>query len=737
MEKAPADSPERSGPQALDLGRPEGTASVDPLATRDANRTLLTLLYFVIVATSAWHVLRNYNYVVDDTFINLRYAKHFVEGQGLVFNPGERVEGYTNITMVLLAAALLKLHANPIVGLKAITALMAVWTLWLTAKLEREVGGPSSPTIVPLSVLLLLSAGAFVYWALCPMGTMVFTGLFIAALVLMLREHATGRWRGAGFVFAALAITRPEGIFLFGVSTAAFLMVDYVGRHDWQCGKRYIANVAVFALLFGGYTLWRLHYFGDLLPNTYYAKVTGGVGRIATGAVYLRDWLFAFPVLGAALALPVLASSWRVRQRMQRPLLLAALASVALAYAVAVVGVGGDFMPFFRFFVPLMPPCAVVMAAVFRRLPLPRKAQGPVVVLMFALHLTCSMVTEQPYRAFVAHRTAVLGRLAGEWLAERLSGDGLIAVNTAGSLPYYSGLPAIDMLGLTDARIARRPVYIVSTGWAGHRRGWGAYVFRRRPQVILWYNSVGAAEPFYLSDHELAANPLFRFFYRLKTIRLPALAEGHGAIARFIGFPFGFTPGGTAFMEDLGLRATFHRGLVNLTTFFEGPIRLTYFEFDARDAPLWEDGQRLRGNLRAFVDHVAARWAEHGAQQPGGNEVARAAVTAMCADAYRAISEGNYGRAGEILEAALQRNRDVRSPLVYQYLANLSVITGHLLTAVAAQKEALRLEPRSGLYRDNLHHLLTVPYEDFRERAGAVSRPAPPTAPKQPLAISP
>jgi hypothetical protein len=32
----------------------------------------------------------------DDAFISLRYAKHFAEGHGLVYNPGERVEGYTN-----------------------------------------------------------------------------------------------------------------------------------------------------------------------------------------------------------------------------------------------------------------------------------------------------------------------------------------------------------------------------------------------------------------------------------------------------------------------------------------------------------------------------------------------------------------------------------------------------------------------------------------------------------------
>jgi hypothetical protein len=46
--------------------------------------------------------IRLWSYVVDDAFISLRYAKHLAEGQGLVYNIGERVEGYTNLLWTLL-----------------------------------------------------------------------------------------------------------------------------------------------------------------------------------------------------------------------------------------------------------------------------------------------------------------------------------------------------------------------------------------------------------------------------------------------------------------------------------------------------------------------------------------------------------------------------------------------------------------------------------------------------------
>jgi hypothetical protein len=41
----------------------------------------------------------------DDAFTSYRYAENLVQGHGLVFNPGERVEGYSNFLYVLIMAA--------------------------------------------------------------------------------------------------------------------------------------------------------------------------------------------------------------------------------------------------------------------------------------------------------------------------------------------------------------------------------------------------------------------------------------------------------------------------------------------------------------------------------------------------------------------------------------------------------------------------------------------------------
>ena len=45
------------------------------------------------------------NWTPDDAFISFEYARNLAEGNGLVFNDGERVEGFSNLLWTLLLAA--------------------------------------------------------------------------------------------------------------------------------------------------------------------------------------------------------------------------------------------------------------------------------------------------------------------------------------------------------------------------------------------------------------------------------------------------------------------------------------------------------------------------------------------------------------------------------------------------------------------------------------------------------
>ena len=62
---------------------------------------LLSLALLLLLAS------RFFDHTVDDAFISYRYARNLVEGHGLVWNVGQRVEGYTDFLWVVLISGAL------------------------------------------------------------------------------------------------------------------------------------------------------------------------------------------------------------------------------------------------------------------------------------------------------------------------------------------------------------------------------------------------------------------------------------------------------------------------------------------------------------------------------------------------------------------------------------------------------------------------------------------------------
>ena len=76
----------------------------------------------VAVALMVWAFLRwrHSQAVFDDAFISYRHARNLVAGHGLVFNPGEHVEGYTNFLWTLIAALGIALGRDPLATTRAV-----------------------------------------------------------------------------------------------------------------------------------------------------------------------------------------------------------------------------------------------------------------------------------------------------------------------------------------------------------------------------------------------------------------------------------------------------------------------------------------------------------------------------------------------------------------------------------------------------------------------------------------
>ncbi len=639
-----------------------------------------------------------FGYLLDDAYISLRYAHNLIDGHGLVFNPGERVEGYTNFLWVLLGAAFLALGVDAMTALQMVSAVLTVAILVLVHQLGKVVDPRGPPAVV-----WLLAAASFAYYATTGMETTLFAALTTGAVYLSLIETLGGRRRGSVALFVLLALTRPEGVFVFGLSIAVLAGLERFRRGDWGLRRR-LVDGALFAALYGVYFLWRWSYYGELLPNTFYAKVTGGSEQWWGGILNLGDWAAVHPVFALALVAPVVGLTRRDWRRRMTPELLA-LWALVLAWIVYVVAVGGDSFPFHRFFMPILPLVAVVTATTCSMIW--RSAALHATALLLFVQVVAGLFSEQPMRAFVADRTTAVGLAAGAHLATERSETDLLAVNTAGALPYASGLPTLDMLGLTEPAIARRQVYVTSPRWSGHRRGWGDYVLSRRPALVFFYNSAGAREPHYLGDHQLADHPYFRFFYQLRRTSLPALQESDGPRAFFLGAPFG---DGVA--PDLGTRFEVSTSPFRHTVARDAAITLHYFERRAFAADLWPELD-TPPDLDRFLDTAVELWS---LKLPADvDPEIRRRVDGLCHRAAEHAEAGRRAAAKELLSRAASLNGRAHSPLVGHYVANVAVLEGDLFLAVQAQIEALRLDPDNHVYRANLRALLTVPYKEFTE----------------------
>jgi arabinofuranosyltransferase len=89
-------------------------AAWNPVTSIDRTERLL-LVIFASVLVALWlpRVLigcsltvaeERYWYLGDDAMISMRYAHNLADGIGLVWNPGERVEGYTNFLWTMYMA---------------------------------------------------------------------------------------------------------------------------------------------------------------------------------------------------------------------------------------------------------------------------------------------------------------------------------------------------------------------------------------------------------------------------------------------------------------------------------------------------------------------------------------------------------------------------------------------------------------------------------------------------------
>lgn len=433
-------------------------AGVFVIATRNtcmSERTRRTTMLFALgmfVSLAASF----YQFIVDDVYISLRYARNLAQGHGLVFNTdgSAAVEGYTNFLWVLLEAPLflfslpdnLILHSIRIAGI-----LFGAGVIYYTYQLARLLTNDSRTAI--LATLFLAAVPEFSFWSVGGLETSMYMFWMMLGLyrfVIEWRRNIPHTW--SFVVFFLMALSRPEGLFFAGgVLLLSTLLCIKQWSSDNAAAKKLLINIAfgaaVFGVLYSLYFLWRYNYYGLPFPNTFYAKKIRSAGYFIHRVRQVSDFFvplfpfFAFATLGY-----LHLSKQKVKER----LLLAGLLLLLIAFCFAA---RNEWMPGFRYEVPFIPLLMIFFAAgINGAFTYFANTYGAVWKTRLSIFSVLSLLGlfllygSRELQKTGNHFTSRLERAhvpLGKWLKKYAPENSSYASWDMGAVPYYSELPHV------------------------------------------------------------------------------------------------------------------------------------------------------------------------------------------------------------------------------------------------------------------------------------------------------
>jgi len=435
---------------------------------------------FVFHAVSVW-------FTQDDAYISYRYVKNFLGGEGLVFNPGERVEGYTNFFLIIMMIffGLLGMDyiiVSKIIGIASGVGILILMVLWINRLFKDKV----AVLLTAATLWLLAVNGVLAYWSVSGLETLLFTALVFWGLYL-----AENRNILFVPVLALATLIRPEGGLVFILILLYFLLTKS-GRLI-ELGKLLL----IYVILLLPQVVFRLYYYNDILPNPFYAKTGWSAEYFLSGVQYVWLFLKHYGLYGILVLLPLLMYK-------QLPKTVRMMLLIVYGYVIYILLIGGDVLHGHRFFVPILPPLYLLISlAIYRiveKIFTRRRMYAATSSLMIILVVgILSFIIPREWMGNI--RTTekllidkILRRV--DYIKAKGAKDATIACPTIGALSYNLDGNIIDMLGLTDKTIAKHPEAIANISSTWKERNYNIpYLMKRNPDLILFSTGIKPSAP--------------------------------------------------------------------------------------------------------------------------------------------------------------------------------------------------------------------------------------------------
>lgn len=413
------------------------------------------VIFAFITAAFVSQCLIYYNFIVDDVYISLRYARNLANGHGLVFNTGDNipVEGYTNFLWVLMEAPLFLLNLSDpqiIHVIRIIGILFGVGSLLIVYYLIRLLTQDTRTGLV--GALFLAIIPEFSFWAPGGLETPMYIFWLLAGIYRYIYEKRQGKTHILSMIFLSLmALTRPEGLF-FALAVICWDLL-WVFRESpsnderVRRAKQTIAGLMTFALIYGSYFLWRYNFYGYIFPNTFYAKKIAYAGQFLHRLKQVSSFLVGLFPLFAIASIGYFHFN-KSGSRYRTGLLIMMTLLILFCFAAR-----NEWMPGFRYELPFVPLLIVFFAVGVKKMlfdeggrfgSLMQSRVTRFSALFFLgifllydfnyMRKTGNAFSDQLHRAHVP---------LGKWLKKYAPQNASYASWDMGAVPYYSQLPNI------------------------------------------------------------------------------------------------------------------------------------------------------------------------------------------------------------------------------------------------------------------------------------------------------
>jgi hypothetical protein len=304
----------------------------------------LLLIFFIAILFNTVPQFYFWDHISDDAFISFRYADRMLNGHGLTFNDGEKVEGFSSplwIFAISFFSKVTQLSLPDIArALGLISSILLLFFIYLISKILLD-SNKSFALFLCISFCLFFTPGFHVYNTAGLEGPLLSLLLVTTVYFSITNKHR--HLTIAAFLIGLVGIIRPEGL-LYGLLWLIFTY-KFNSYNIYSYSKR-ILIVLLPSLL---YVSFRLIYYGEILPNTAFAKPSGTYSHLFG----TNDNFLYLVVISIPLTIIILYHYFKFDGHHKKFIL--SVAGLLLANFIFIVYAGGDWMFFGRFFLPVWP----------------------------------------------------------------------------------------------------------------------------------------------------------------------------------------------------------------------------------------------------------------------------------------------------------------------------------------------------------------------------------------------